>query len=217
MKGTHYYILYIAVFLLLASCSSSRKAIMGDKAGGAAWKSGECVVAKANIGFADSKGKGTAIGGTLRMKRDDVVQLNATYVLGIQVGTLEITKDSVLIISRATRQYATFDYSELSSLLGRKISFEDFQDIFWGDGRNLRFNGFEWSYGAFAKLEDDRKLPAEMELKFASNVSSVKISLAFSNHKYDDDWSVRTKFNASGYANLSIEQVVQIIALLIGK
>lgn len=201
----------------MASCSSSRKAIMGNAAGETVWKSGECVVAKANIGIADSKGKGTAIGGTLRMKRDDVVQLNATYVLGIQVGTLELTKDSVLVVSRVTRQYASFDYSELSSLLGRKISFEDFQDIFWGEGKELNLNGFEWTYGNFAKMTDNRKFPSEMEMKFANKGSSVNITFAFSNYRYDEDWSVRTKFNASGYANLSIEQVVQIIALLIGK
>jgi hypothetical protein len=151
------------------------------------------------------------------MKRDDVVQLNATYVLGIQVGTLELTKDSVLVVSRVTRQYASFDYSELSSLLGRKISFEDFQDIFWGEGKELNLNGFEWTYGNFAKMTDNRKLPSEMEMKFANKGSSVNITFAFSNYRYDEDWSVRTKFNASGYANLSIEQVVQIIALLIGK
>lgn len=217
MKTIHYYILCVAVLIGMASCSSSRKAMTDVSSVHSEWKSGENVVARVNLKFKDSKGKGTSVGGTLRMKRDDVVQLNATYILGIQIGTLEMTADSVLIVSRATRQYAVFDYSELSALLGRALTFNDVQDIFWGESDDFKAKGMKWKYGSFVNMPDDRRLPGELEMKFANGGASVDVSMVFSNHKYEDGWAARTKTNTSNYTRLTAEQVVNIISLLIGN
>lgn len=127
--------------VILAACSTSRK-VAGDVSPSkqkVAWKTGECIVAKTSIHLSDNTKKlDVSVNGTLRMKRDDVVQLSATYLFGIQVGTLEITPEAVTIISRATRQYAILSYEELSSLTGRALSFDDLQDIFGERPRRAR-------------------------------------------------------------------------------
>lgn len=216
MKRIHYYIICVAVLIGMASCSSSRKVAVDAPGSGSAWKTGENVVARANLKFKDSNGKGTSVGGTLRMKRDDVVQMNATYILGIQIGTLEMTRDSVLVVSRATRQYAVFGYQELSSLIGRNITFNDVQNIFWGEAEEFQVKGVDWKYGSFVELSDKRKLPGQLELRFVKGAQSIDVAMSFSNHKYEDGWALRTKVNTSNYTSLSVEQAVKIITLLIG-
>lgn len=218
MKYIHYYILGVCAILLMGACSSSRRAIK-DGSGHPAlsvWKTGECVVARANISLADAGGKEVTVGGTLRMKRDDVIQLNATYIFGIQVGTMEISRDSVLIVSRATKQYAVFDYQELSALFGRTLTFEDMQNIFWGEAADFDVKGLRWKYGSFTGLADGRRLPENLEIAFSKGSVGVKLLLNTSNHKLEEGWATRTKVNAASYGRLTSSQVVRMLTLLMG-
>lgn len=218
MKQIHYYIIGLFAVLVMASCSSSRKAMKDASANSvhSVWKTGECVVARTNIELANAGDKNITVGGTLKMKRDDVIQLNATYILGIQVGTMEMTRDSVLFVSRATKQYAVFGYQELSALLGRAITFEDMQNIFWGETADLDVKGVTWKYGSFTKLEDGRRLPDNMELAFSKGSFSVGMVLNTSSHKLEDGWTTRTKINTASYGRLTSDQIVRLLTLLIG-
>lgn len=218
MRNIHYYIIGVCAVFFMAACSSGRKALK-DGSGQAplsVWKTGESVVARANIGLADAGGKDITVGGTLRMRRDDVIQLNATYILGIQVGTIEMTPDSVLIISRATKQYAVFDYQELSALLGRPVAFKDMQDIFWGEADGFDIKGVEWKYDSFAKLADGRRLPENMEMTFSKGSVTVRMLLNTRNHRLEDGWATRTKVNTASYTRLTSSQIVRLLSLLIG-
>lgn len=216
MRHIHYYIIGLALVLGMASCSSSRKVADGTSsdAMGSVWSTGESVVARASISLSSGKGKEVKLGGTLRMKRNDVVQLNASYLLGIQIGTLEITKDSVLIVSRTTRQFAHFDYMQLSHLMGETIDFQTLQGVFWGEN-NRALNGVKCKYGSFAKMDDGRRLPQKIELTFSGGDNAVKVSLDASNHRFEDGWRARTQVNKSNYTLLTPDQVVRIISLLI--
>ena len=215
MKLVYYYIIGVLVLIGLASCSSGRKAAQDKLAVSSEWKAGESVVARANIRFEHSKGKNSSVGGGLKMKRNDVVQLNLTYILGIQIGTLELTPDSVLIVSKATRQYAVFDYSELSELLGREISFNDLQSIFWGEADRFEVKGMQWKYGSFSSLQDGRRLPEELSLKFSKGSDSVGLSMSMSNYRLEQNEIVHTKINTSNYTRLTVDQVLKMITLLL--
>ena len=150
------------------------------------------------------------------MRRDDVIQLNATYILGIQVGTIEMTPDSVLIISRATKQYAVFDYQELSALLGRPVAFKDMQDIFWGEADGFDIKGVEWKYDSFAELADGRRLPENMEMTLSKDSVTVRMLLNTRNHRLEDGWATRTKVNTANYTRLTSSQIDRLLSLLIG-
>ncbi len=213
------YIIGIVTILFMVACSSSRKAAksVAKDTAVSVWQPGECVTTKANLQFCTAKGKGVSVGGTLRMKRDDVILLNATYILGIQIGTLELTPDSVLIVSRYTRQYVRMSYSELSSLVGRSVTFNDMQNIFWGDGKDFHVASIDWKYGNFATMEDNRRLPEELELTFAGGATSLDMVLRLSNHKYEDGWTSRTSFNSATYEQVTPEQIKRLISTLMGK
>ena len=217
MKRSLYHIVcLIAAMVMLAACSTSRKVVSSSSSQKVTWLAGECVVAKTNIKLSDnSKKLDVSVNGTLRMKRDDVIQLSATYFFGIQVGTLEITPDAVTIISRATRQYAILSYEELSSQIGRALSFEDLQDIFWGEGKKSKINGFEWNYEAYSQLPDNRPIPSEINFNVKSGALSVNLNLGMQNHRMEEGWSTRTSFNQSSYTRLNRTEIIKIISALI--
>ena len=85
MKPVYYYIIGVLAVIGIASCSSGRRTVQDKLSVTSEWKTDESVVARANVRFEPSKGKGANVGGVLRMKRDDVIQLNLTYILGIQI------------------------------------------------------------------------------------------------------------------------------------
>lgn len=204
--------------LIMGACSSARKATEAPLSSSkkSIWNTGESVVSRSNVSLATSKGKDITVGGTLRMKRDDVIQLNLTYILGIQIGTLEMTRDSILVLSRTTRQYALFSYDELSSLMERKITFQDMQAIFWGEATEYEVKGIDWKYKSFHEQEDGRRLPEKYDITFSRAGAGITMSVELFNHKYEGNWTPRTQFNRNSYERLTAGQVVRIVSLLIG-
>ncbi|MDE5560375.1 MAG: DUF4292 domain-containing protein [Bacteroidaceae bacterium] len=208
----------MAVLFVTASCSTGRKAAKTTPhVVTSAWKAGDAVVSKANVRITDAKGKSAGLNGTLKMKYGDVVQLNLTYLLGIPVGTLELTQDSVLIVSRVTRQYSRIGYEELSARLGRDVTFAGIQSMFWGEATDLMLTGFEWKYGTFVKLSDDRRLPGRMDLSVSRADVSVSLSLDTPSYKYDDAWISRTAVNGSAYTRLTAEELFNVVLSLLGR
>lgn len=210
------YVLCCVMLLGMASCSSSRKASVEAPLATSAWKDGEAVVAKGDMRLSVNGGKDTKLSVTLRMKRNDVIQVNATYFLGIQIGTVELTRDSVLVVSRATRQYAVVKYPELSLLLGRGVTFDDMQNIFWGEASEFKVKGVDWKYGSFVNLQDGRRLPNDVSVKFSRASTSVNLRLSVSDYRFEDDWISRTKVNSSNYTFLTTEQIVGLLKMLMG-
>lgn len=70
-----------------------------------------------------------SVGGTLKMKRDDVVQLSLT-VLGIEVGRLEFTPKDVLIVDRVNKQYVRARYDQVAFLQTADLDFYAFSRCF---------------------------------------------------------------------------------------
>lgn len=219
MKHIHYYIIAAVAIILMAACSSGRRVTKSDagQTPASTWKPGECVTAKANIRLRRDKGNGMSVNGTVKMRRDDVILLNATYIFGLQIGTMELTRDRVLVISRYTRQYISMTYPELSALIGRPISFNDLQDIFWGEAEAFRVQSVEWKYGSFASMEDDRRLPEQFSMTFSRGAAALDMSVTLSRHRYEDGWATRTSFNSSTYEQLSPDQLRRLMTMLIGR
>ena len=104
-------ILWVAMVMVLASCSSTKSlksthSIEGmtetefvqnviQNAGG--W---DALTAKMSLAL-DWEGKGaTKVSGTLRIKKDEVIQLSIVPFLGIEVARAEISPDGILVIDR---------------------------------------------------------------------------------------------------------------------
>lgn len=79
-------------------------------------------------------GKSLSCNGSLRMKRDDVVQLSLTLpLIGTEVGRLECTPTEVLLIDRFNKQYIRGTYSDVSFLSQTGLDFYAFQSMLWDE------------------------------------------------------------------------------------
>ncbi|EJX07721.1 lipoprotein [gut metagenome] len=93
------------------------------------WQRQACVTGKMQF-VLQAKGKETKVGGQLRMKYGEVIQLSMA-VLGFEVGRLEFTPQGVLIIDRVNKQYVRAAYTDLSFLRQARIDFNALQALFW--------------------------------------------------------------------------------------
>ena len=71
--------------------------------------------------------------GNLRMKRDDVIQLQLMAFGFVEAGRLEFTKDYVLLIDRINKQFIKADYNKLTFLQQSGINFYSLQALFWNE------------------------------------------------------------------------------------
>ncbi len=134
----------LVLVLLLAGCRSTKTATDGTD-GARRITTAETYVRKvtdtrsaapaltARIKMAlNMSGRDLSVNGSLKMKRDDVVQLSLTF-LGMEVGRLEFTKDSVLIIDRYNKQYVRSAYKEVDFLNRAGLDFTAVQALFWNE------------------------------------------------------------------------------------
>ena len=72
-------------------------------------------------------------GGSLKMKKNDVIQISLVDpLLGVmELGRMEFTKTRVLIIDRVNKQYVDLPYSDVSFLKQANIDFNTLQSLFW--------------------------------------------------------------------------------------
>lgn len=73
--------------------------------------------------------------GTLRMRRDDVIQISLVDpIVGIaEVGRMEFSRDRVLIIDRFNKQYIDVPYKDVSFLQRANVDFNTLQSLFWNE------------------------------------------------------------------------------------
>jgi hypothetical protein len=90
----------------------------------------EAVTSKVNLTLKLSGKSPVKLGGTLRIRRNQVVQLSVTYLLGIEVGRLEITPDGLMVIDRVNKRYVDIPFAELSSLTHANLDFYTLQALF---------------------------------------------------------------------------------------
>lgn len=79
------------------------------------------------------EGKSVSTSGSLKMKKNDVIQLSLVDpLLGmVELGRMEFTRTRVLIIDRVNKQYVEVPYSDVSFLKRANIDFNTLQALFW--------------------------------------------------------------------------------------
>lgn len=212
-----YLLLTLVAVLSLMSCSSTRKAARQTIPTTSGWNAGDCVTQRCNM-VLKSGNRSVSLGGSLRMKRDDVIQMNLTYgFLNIGVGTLELTQDSVMFVSRMTKQYTRSSYDEVSQLLGKNIGFMDIQKYFWGEGGEGKTAVMSWKYSGFTDMDNGRKLPTGLEVNVSASGHSADATIQLSNPREDSEWNQRTKINEKSYDRLTLEQVARLLLNIVNK
>ncbi len=77
--------------------------------------------------------KEVSLGGSLRMKKDDVIRLQLTAFGLVEAGRVEFTKDYVLVMDRINKQYIKADYRDVDFLRQSGLNFYSLQALFWNE------------------------------------------------------------------------------------
>lgn len=140
--------------LLLTSCRS-HKSLVKDTTSKVEQESGESsksssfsdeVVSKmiannSKAGYVTAKmkfavsgmGKDLSVGGSIKMKRDDVIQLSLVAFGLIEAGKMEFTKDYVLVVDRINKRYVKVPYDKVDFLSVAHLDFNVLQSLFWNE------------------------------------------------------------------------------------
>ncbi len=78
----------------------------------------------------NSNGKDISVNGTIRMKKNEVIQMSIVPFLGIESGRVEFTPTKVLIIDRINKQYVEEPISELTTMANTDMDFYTLQALF---------------------------------------------------------------------------------------
>jgi hypothetical protein len=127
--------------VLMASCSSTKSLKKSDFIGDlsemeylekvvsntADWNA---LTAKMTVDL-NLNGKSTGkVGGTLRIKRGEVIQISLAPFFGIEVGRAEISPNGMLVIDRVNKRYVQVSFDELKKLTNVNLDFHVLEALF---------------------------------------------------------------------------------------
>ena len=75
--------------------------------------------------------KNISVGGSIRMRKDDVMRIQLTALGLMEVGRLEFTKDYVMIVDRIHKEYIKADYNKVDFMKRNGLNFYTLQALFW--------------------------------------------------------------------------------------
>jgi hypothetical protein len=140
---------YVILLLLVSSCSSTKKAIREPlKEEGADYlinklKNSELKFNTLSAKFSAtyySDRKKTNISGQLRIKRDSVIWISITPMLGIEMARFELTPDSIKYLNRINSTYMLKDFKYINQLLNKTLDFDMAQAFLTGNDFSLYEN-----------------------------------------------------------------------------
>ena len=198
------YIIAIALVLVITSCSSTRKTLTPTPpATTQIWQPDESLQSRISLRLA-------------KLKRDALIQINLTYILGINVGTIEFTPRGITVVSRATHQYATATYDQLSTYLKHTITFSKVQDYIWGQGHDIQRGPLTITADTHRPLTDGRTLPTRYQVKLQTTKPPLTATLQTTSttHVQPTDIQALT-VDQNRYQTLTIEQVARMLMTMI--
>ena len=211
------YIITTVLVLVLTSCSSTRKTLTPTPPTTTTqiWQPDESLQSRISLRLATTD-KDITLGGNLKLKRDALIQINLTYILGINVGTIEFTPRGITVVSRATHQYATATYDQISQHLGHTITFGKVQDYIWGQGRDIQRGPLTITADTHRPLTDGRTLPTRYQVKLQTTKTPLTATLQTTSttHVQPDDIQTLT-IDPNRYQALTIEQVARMLMTMI--
>lgn len=78
-------------------------------------------------------GENISVGGSIKMKKDEVIQLSLVAIGIVEAARIEITPKRLLLLDRIGRRYMEVDYDELKFFADSKIDFYTLQALFWNE------------------------------------------------------------------------------------
>ena len=150
-----------------------------------------CVTARLRMTLQTGSGD-ASLGGTLRMKRDDVIQL------------------SLVTFDKMGKRYVKASYGDVPFLRSQKVDFDMIQSYFW-DEQTRDVPG--WERSDFVAVAD-RRLPTHHNITIQSGSRTVKAALTLSSLSTDANWQTRTEV-PSRYAQVPVDELLSRILNLL--
>lgn len=170
----------------------------------------EAISAKLNLRL-ESGSSRINVGGTYRLKRNDVIQINLTYtmIITVNVGSIELTRDHILILDRLHKRYCKVSYSEVPQLAQAGVDFDYLQRIFWGEAEESPTPMLQWSYSAWTALADGQ-FPGQIAFTANTGKSDYKATFSLSNIRENSSWPTRIEVD-SKYTPMSLNAVMKAL------
>jgi len=185
MKHFLRYILLILIIGITASCSSNRKMVRTDDI--------QAFTAHCNIKVIESNNT-TNLEGSLRFRKDDVIQILFTPIFGIEAARLEISPDNVLLIDRMNKQFIQASYREIREMSDIDLSYKKIQKLFLH----------------YLTISNDATL-SDQHIAFPLN-SHLKMDLRLSNFTMRNDWSGHSTVSDK-YRQIEINDLLKLLIL----
>ena len=136
-------VVFLTTLVLLSACRSSKPAAGETDAVTAA--SG--VVARLNANRQEARGirgklsislhvgNGSPLtaSGSIKMKRDEIIQLSITALGLLELGRMELTPEYLFIQDRYHKRYIKASWRDIPSLQSAGVDFNTFQALFWNE------------------------------------------------------------------------------------
>lgn len=151
-------------------------------------------------------GKSVSVGGMLRMKRDDVIQLSLVTFGILEVARIEMTPDYFMIINKMEKQYVKAAYSDVPFLAQGNVDFRMIQAFFWNEQTPPIA---AWERSDFVAL-GGWNLPTRHLITIPYKSGSAKAALTLSNPKVESGWETRTAL-PTHYTEVPVDKLLSRI------
>lgn len=98
------------------------------------------ISAKASVAIIDSSNKKTTFKTHLRIKKDSVIWMSITPLLGIEFARVIITQDSVKLMNRNSSEYFVGDFEYINKLFGADLDYQMLEALLIGNSLDFEMN-----------------------------------------------------------------------------
>ena len=144
-----------------------------------------------------------SLGGTLRMKRDDVIQLSVVTFGILEVARIEMTPDYFLFVDKMGRRYVKAGYGEVDFLREAGVDFNTIQSYFWDEQAT---DVAAWERSGYVAV-GNRRLPTRHNITIHTGSRTVKANLTLSGLSADSNWEKRTDV-PSRYSQVPVDELL---------
>ena len=116
----------LLVVVVLAGCKSSKRLVTSET------KAPVCsyLASKLQLTIPDKKGGSLSVGGTMKMKTHERVQISLLMpILRTEVARIEVTPDEVLLVDRMNKRFVRATKAELKNVLSKNVEFSRLEKI----------------------------------------------------------------------------------------
>lgn len=131
--------------------------------------------------------------GNLKMKRDDVIQLQLMAFGFVEAGRIEFTKDYVLIVDRINKQFLKAPYNYVDFLRNSGINFYTLQALFWNE----------------LFMPGRQKVDKTLLEKFSANMETEDVVISLDEGKMNYSWLANNQSGRIKMANISYRDQVK--------